>query len=243
MRCTALNMNMSINMLNKNQPKIILLSSSGIMLEFYNFIIYVLLASYISVLLFLRHPVSNSLLIAFSAYAVGYFAHPFCVVFFDFIAYYFRKQLMNINNFQEFIQKWYILPLTKVLHTHSWNLIHTSTILSFSALCFVTLFLLTPDYFSATLNLHLKNFVWINILGVIILSILCIVVSFFGDKINQQLILLLTAVITIAGSFFIYHIYTKNQDIYFIAILISAIVYSICWDNIPVMLINHIMKK
>lgn len=47
------------------------------MLEFYDFIIYALLASYISKLFFPIQSAITSLLIAFSAYAVGYLARPF----------------------------------------------------------------------------------------------------------------------------------------------------------------------
>ncbi len=356
-----MNMDRSINMLNKNQRKILWLSSLGGMLEFYDFIIYALLAGYISQLFFPTHSAINSLLIAFSAYAVGYFARPFggiifghfgdkygrkktftisilvmalstfvigilptyqsagmlapillvicriaqgfsvggeipgaityvsesapdkkafmtgfvfCFLIsgvaigfivealllqffsheqmlmhvwrvpfilggiFGFIAYYLRKQLMDIEDFQPFIQKEYALPITKVLHTHGWNLVYTTIIVSFGALCFVTLFLLLPAYFGTILNLHLKNFVWVNSLGVIILSVLCIIVGFFADKINRQVILLLTTIITMIASFFIYHIYTQSQDIYFVAIVLSAIICALCWGNIPAMLID-----
>ena len=85
-------------MLNKNQRKILLLSSLGGMLEFYDFIIYALLASYISQLFFPTHSAINSLLIAFSAYAVGYFARPFGgIIFGHFGDKYGRKKTFTIS--------------------------------------------------------------------------------------------------------------------------------------------------
>nr|WP_231138641.1 hypothetical protein [Francisella orientalis] len=50
------------------------------MLEFYDFIIYALLANYISTLFFPIQSAITFLLIAFSAYAVGYLARPFGVL-------------------------------------------------------------------------------------------------------------------------------------------------------------------
>lgn len=82
-------------MLQKNQRKALLLSSLGGMLEFYDFIIYALLASYISKLFFPIQSVITSLLIAFSAYAVGYLARPFGGIFGHFGDKYGRKKLLQ----------------------------------------------------------------------------------------------------------------------------------------------------
>ncbi|AJI45163.1 MFS transporter [Francisella tularensis subsp. novicida] len=348
-------------MLQKNQSKALLLSSLGGMLEFYDFIIYALLASYISKLFFPIQSAITSLLITFSAYAVGYLARPFggiifghfgdkygrkktftisilimalstfiigilptyssagiiapillvlCRVaqgvsiggeipgavtyvgeiapyrqgfvtgtifcflisgmaigfiveslllsyfnnseilsfgwripfilggIFGLIAYYLRRQLIDIKEFNPFVKEEFSLPITKMLLTHSWNLIYASIIVSFGALCFVTLFLLLPAYFSTILNLHLDNFTWVNSLGVIITSILCVVVGLFADKINKTLILFVSILATFAFSFIIYIIYTSYQDFYFIAIVLSGILVALCWGNIPAMLID-----
>ncbi|OIN83965.1 MFS transporter [Francisella sp. TX07-6608] len=348
-------------MLQKNQSKALLLSSLGGMLEFYDFIIYALLASYISKLFFPIQSAITSLLITFSAYAVGYLARPFggiifghfgdkygrkktftisilimalstfiigilptyssagiiapillvlCRVaqgvsiggeipgavtyvgeiapyrqgfvtgtifcflisgmaigfiveslllsyfnnseilsfgwripfilggLFGLIAYYLRRQLIDIKEFNPFVKEEFSLPITKMLLTHSWNLIYASIIVSFGALCFVTLFLLLPAYFSTILNLHLDNFTWVNSLGVIITSILCVVVGLFADKINKTLILFVSILATFAFSFIIYIIYTSYQDFYFIAIVLSGILVALCWGNIPAMLID-----
>ncbi|AJI63977.1 sugar (and other) transporter family protein [Francisella tularensis] len=83
-------------MLQKNQRKALLLSSLGGMLEFYDFIIYALLASYISKLFFPIQSAITSLLIAFSAYAVGYLARPFGgIIFGHFGDKYGRKKLLQ----------------------------------------------------------------------------------------------------------------------------------------------------
>ncbi len=350
-----------MKMLNKNQRKTLLLSSLGGMLEFYDFIIYALLASYISALFFPAYSAINSLLIAFSAYAVGYLVRPFggiifghfgdkhgrkktftisilimaistfligvlptfqsvgmlapillviCrvaqgfsvggeipgaityvsesapkrkgfmtgVVFcfltagvavgfiveavllqffsheqmlayawripfilggiFGFIAYYLRKQLMEIEDFKPFMQNEFSLPLTKVLLTHRWNLVYATIVVSFGALCFVTLFLLLPAYFGTILQLQLKNFVWINSLGVILLSVFCIIVGFLADKISRSIILIVSVIVAIFGSFIIYHIYVDHQNIYFIALVLSAILGALCWGSIPAILID-----
>ncbi|MEY8768236.1 MFS transporter [Francisella philomiragia] len=348
-------------MLQKNQRKALLLSSLGGMLEFYDFIIYALLASYISKLFFPIQSAITSLLIAFSAYAVGYLARPFggiifghfgdkygrkktftisilimalstfligilptyssigimapillvlcriaqgisvggeipgaityvgeavpekrgfmtAVIFgflilgvaigfiveslllefftsqsmltygwritfilgglFGLVAYYLRRQLIDIKEFNPFVNEEFSLPITKMLLTHRWNLIYSTIIVSFGALCFVTLFLLLPAYFSTILNLHLDNFTWINSLGVIIISILCVAVGLFADKVSRNLILLISIVATCAFSFVIYITYTSHQNFYFIAIVLSAILVALCWGNIPAMLID-----
>ncbi|MEY8673639.1 MFS transporter [Francisella philomiragia] len=348
-------------MLQKNQRKALLLSSLGGMLEFYDFIIYALLASYISKLFFPIQSAITSLLIAFSAYAVGYLARPFggiifghfgdkygrkktftisilimalstfligilptyssigimapillvlcriaqgisvggeipgaityvgeavpekrgfmtAVIFgflilgvaigfiveslllefftsqsmlaygwripfilgglFGLVAYYLRRQLIDIKEFNPFVNEEFSLPITKMLLTHRWNLIYSTIIVSFGALCFVTLFLLLPAYFSTILNLHLDNFTWINSLGVIIISILCVAVGLFADKVSRNLILLISILATCAFSFVIYTTYTSHQNFYFIAIVLSAILVALCWGNIPAMLID-----
>jgi len=85
-------------MLQKNQRKALLLSSLGGMLEFYDFIIYALLASYISKLFFPIQSAITSLLIAFSAYAVGYLARPFGgIIFGHFGDKYGRKKTFTIS--------------------------------------------------------------------------------------------------------------------------------------------------
>ncbi|MED7788121.1 MFS transporter [Francisella sp. 19X1-34] len=348
-------------MLQQNQRKALFLSSLGGILEFYDFIIYALLASYISKLFFPTGSAITSLLIAFSAYAVGYLARPlggiifghfgdkygrkktftisilimalstfiigilptynhigfiapillvlcrvvqgisvggeipgaityvgevapekkgfvtgviFCFLIagmalgfivesllldgfdkqqmflygwriafilggiFGIIAYFLRRQLMDIKGFNPFIEDEFSLPVTKMLLTHSWNFIYACIIVSFGALIFVTLFLLLPSYFSTVLKLHLKDFTWINSLGVIIISIFCVVVGFFADKINRSFILLVSIIATCAFSFFIYKTYVYNQNYYFLAIFISAILAALCWGNIPAILID-----
>ncbi|APC92461.1 MULTISPECIES: MFS transporter [Francisella] len=348
-------------MLQKKQREALLLSSLGGMLEFYDFIIYALLASYISKLFFPIQSAITSLLVAFSAYAVGYLARPFggvifghfgdkygrkktftisilvmalatfligvlptynnigiiapvllllcrvaqgisvggeipgaityigeavpdkrgfitAVIFgflvlgvaigfivesllleffttekmlsygwripfilgglFGLIAYYLRRKLIDIEDFSPFIKDEFSLPITKMFLTHRWNLIYSTIIVSFGALCFVTLFLLLPAYFTTILNLHLKNFIWINSLGVFIISIFCVIVGFFADKINRSFILLISLIATFAFSFIIYTIYTSYQEFYFVAIIISAILVALCWGNIPAMLID-----
>ncbi|QIW11012.1 MFS transporter [Francisella sp. LA112445] len=348
-------------MLQQNQRKALFLSSLGGILEFYDFIIYALLASFISKLFFPTESAITSLLIAFSAYAVGYLARPlggvifghfgdkygrkktftisilimalstfiigilptyshigfiapillvlcrvaqgisvggeipgavtyvgeivpekkglvtgviFCFLIagvalgfivesimleifdkqqmlsygwripfilgglFGIIAYYLRRQLIDIKEFSPFIKEEYSLPITKMLLTHSWNFIYACIIVSFGALVFVTLFLLLPSYFSTVLKLHLKDFTWINSLGVIIISIFCVVIGFFADKINRSFILLVSIIATCAFSFFIYKTYVYNQDYYFLAIFISAILVALCWGNIPAILID-----
>ncbi|AEE27130.1 MFS transporter [Francisella hispaniensis] len=348
-------------MLQKNQRKALLLSSLGGMLEFYDFIIYALLASYISKLFFPIQSAITSLLIAFSAYAVGYLARPFggiifghfgdkygrkktftisilimalstfligilptyssigimapillvlcrvaqgisvggeipgaityigeavpekrgfmtAVIFgflilgvaigfiveslllefftsqtildygwripfilgglFGLVAYYLRRQLIDIKEFNPFVNEEFSLPITKMLLTHRWNLIYSTIIVSFGALCFVTLFLLLPAYFSTILKLHLDNFTWLNSLGVIIISILCVAVGLFADKVNRNLILFVSILATCAFSFIIYTTYISHQDLYFIAIVLSAILVALCWGNIPAMLID-----
>ncbi len=68
------------------------------MLEFYDFIIYALLASYISKLFFPIQSAITSLLIAFSAYAVGYLARPFGgIIFGHFGDKYGRKKTFTIS--------------------------------------------------------------------------------------------------------------------------------------------------
>ncbi|WP_150467819.1 MFS transporter [Francisella sp. SYW-9] len=348
-------------MLQKNQSKALFLSSLGGMLEFYDFIIYALLASFISKLFFPTGSAITSLLITFSAYAIGYLARPlggiifghfgdkysrkktftisilimalstfiigilptynhigfiapillvlcrvaqgisvggeipgaityvgevvperqgfvtgtiFCfliagvavgfivesllLVFFNsaemlsygwripfilggifgLIAYYLRRQLIDIKEFNPFIKEEFSLPITKMLATHSWNFIYACIIVSFGALSFVTLFILLPSYFSTILKLHLKDFTWINSLGVIIISILCMVVGFFADKINRTFILLVSIIATCIFSFVIYNIYVYNQDYYFIAIVISAVLVALSWGNISAILID-----
>lgn len=348
-------------MLQKNQRKALFLSSLGGMLEFYDFIIYALLASFISKLFFPTGSAITSLLIAFSAYAIGYLARPlggvifghfgdkygrkktftisilimalstfiigilptyghagiiaplllvlcrvaqgvsvggeipgaityvgeiapdkkgfvtgtiFCFLIsgvaigfivesllleyfnsdqmlsygwripfiiggiFGLIAYYLRRQLIDIKEFNPFVKEEFSLPITKMLLTHRWNLIYASIIVSFGALCFVTLFLLLPSYFTTILNLHIENFTWINSLGVIILSIFCIIVGFFADKINRSFILLISIIATCVFSFIIYNTYVYNQGYYFLAIIVSAILAALCWGNIPAILID-----
>ena len=125
-----------------------------------------------------------------------------------------------------------------MLLTHSWNFIYACIIVSFGAIVFVTLFILLPSYFSTVLKLHLKDFTWINSLGVIIISIFCVIVGFFADKINRSFILLISIIATCAFSFFIYKTYVYNQDYYFLAIFINAILVGLCWGNISAILID-----
>lgn len=348
-------------MLKKEQRKALMLSSLGGMLEFYDFIIYALLASYIGKLFFPATSTINSLLIAFSVYAVGYFARPFggiifghfgdkfgrkktftisilvmasstfligCLpiyqtigmlapvllvmcraaqgfsiggeipgaityisevaphrkslmtgtifcflisgvalgfivealllqffshqqVFnwawripfiigglFGFIAYYLRRQLVEIKDFQPFIKKTFSMPLTKVIFTHTWNLIYSIIIVSFGALCFVTLFLLLPVYFNSILQFHIAGFAWISCVGVILTALACIAVGYFSDKLNKNLILACHCLCTLIGSFAVYHIYTTSQNIYFVGIVISVIIAGLAWGNIPAMLVD-----
>ncbi|BCD92347.1 proline/betaine transporter [Francisella halioticida] len=348
-------------MLQKNQRKALFLSSLGGVLEFYDFIIYLLLASYIAKLFFPVESAITSLLMTFSGYAVGYLARPFggiifghfgdkhgrkktftisilimalstfiigvlptynhigiiapvllilCriaqglsvgdeipgaityigeaapekkgfvtgVIFcflifgvalgfiveslllecfdkqqilsygwripfilgglFGIIAYFLRRELIDIKAFTPFIKEEYSLPVTKMLLTHSWNFIYACIVVSFGALSFVTLFLLLPTYFTTILQLHLKNFTWINSFGVIIISIFCVIIGFFADKINRSLILLVSIIATCVFSIFIYKIYVYNQDSYFLAIVISALLVALFWGNTPAILID-----
>nr|WP_234384248.1 MFS transporter [Francisella noatunensis] len=157
---------------------------------------------------------------------------------FGLVAYYLRRELIDIKEFNPFVNEEFSLPITKMLLTHRWNLTYSTIIVSFGALCFVTLFLLLPAYFSTILNLHLDNFTWINSLGVIIISILCVAVGLFADKVSRNLILLVNILATCAFSFIIYTTYTSHQNFYFIAIVLSAILVALCWGNIPAMLID-----
>ncbi len=100
------------------------------------------------------------------------------------------------------------------------------------------MFLFLPAYFTTILNLHIENLTWINSLGVIILSIFCIFVGLFADKINRSFILLTSIIATCIFSFVIYNTYIYNQDFYFLAIVISAVLAALCWGNIPAMLID-----
>jgi MFS family permease len=85
-------------MLQQNQRKALFLSSLGGILEFYDFIIYALLASFISKLFFPSGSAITSLLIAFSAYAVGYLARPLGgVIFGHFGDKYGRKKTFTIS--------------------------------------------------------------------------------------------------------------------------------------------------
>ena len=64
-------------MITKEQKRILYISSLGGMLEFYDFIIYALLAGYISTVFFPDATPINALLATFGTYTVGYFARPF----------------------------------------------------------------------------------------------------------------------------------------------------------------------
>ncbi len=64
-------------MITKEQKRILSISSLGGLLEFYDFIIYALLAGYISTIFFPNATPLNALLATFGTYAVGYFARPF----------------------------------------------------------------------------------------------------------------------------------------------------------------------
>src|SRR3990167_2565126 len=64
-------------MFNKAQRKLLFLSSLGGVLEFYDFIIYALLAGYLSKVFF---PLENnvaSLLVTFATFSIGYLVRPF----------------------------------------------------------------------------------------------------------------------------------------------------------------------
>ena len=339
----------------------LLLSGLGGMLEFYDFIIYALMATYISQLFFSTQSATVSLLITFSAYAVGYFVRPLggiifghfgdkygrkktftvsilimalstvaigllptyntiglwapcllilCriaqgfsvggeipgaityvgelldhkkglatgVIFFflilgvvlgylieslllssfssdqmlaygwrfafiiggvfGLIAYYLRFKLLNIEQFNSFEPRQYKLPISKVLLTHQWNLIYASIIVSFGALCFVTLFLFLPVYITSILNLNLANFTWLNSIGIFIFAVLIIPVGYISDKCDRTLILIITTVLTVILSFVIYYIYNYQINMYFFALVFSAIICALCWGNIPAMLID-----
>ncbi|OGT36680.1 MAG: hypothetical protein A3F12_00145 [Gammaproteobacteria bacterium RIFCSPHIGHO2_12_FULL_38_14] len=63
-------------MLTKNQRKLLFFSSLGGTLEFYDFIIYALLAGYISKAFFPAEKESVSLLLTFATFSLGYFVRP-----------------------------------------------------------------------------------------------------------------------------------------------------------------------
>ncbi len=348
-------------MLLREHKKALTLSSLGGLLEFYDFIIYALLAGYLSQLFFPETSSINGLLAVFSAYAVGYFARPFgglifghfgdkygrkktftisilmmalstlligllptyetigalapvfLVVFrifqgisvggeipgaityiseiapekkgfmtgtifcfltagvavgfiveavlltiythqvmldwawripfilggvFGLIAYYLRRQLMDIKSFRPFIEKEFALPVTKLLKTQLWNFIYGTVLVSFGALAFVTLFIFLPSYISKVLSLKLTNFIWMNSLGVIILSILCIAIGFCADKMSKTVLLVISCVLLLFLPTVIYGIYISQASYYFYAILLSAIVCAFCWGNIPAILVE-----
>ena len=63
--------------MNQSRRKTLIVCSIGGMLEFYDFIIYALLATYLSSIFFSANlsPLV-AVILAFSAYAVGYFTRP-----------------------------------------------------------------------------------------------------------------------------------------------------------------------
>jgi MFS family permease len=65
-----------------NRKKLLFFSGLGGVLEFYDFIIYALMASYLSHAFFPLKNSTTSLLITFATFAVGYFARPIGGVFF-----------------------------------------------------------------------------------------------------------------------------------------------------------------
>ncbi|MCP3940664.1 MAG: MHS family MFS transporter [Desulfobacteraceae bacterium] len=84
--------------MTKVQRQVLLLSSLGGLLEFYDFIIYALLASYISTIFFPSETAINSLLATFATYAVGYLARPFGgIVFGHYGDKYGRKKTFTVS--------------------------------------------------------------------------------------------------------------------------------------------------
>ena len=85
-------------MQDQGSKKAILLVSIGGMLEFYDFIIYALLASYIAKLFFPVASTINGVILAFSAYAVGYLARPLGgIIFGHFGDKYGRKKTFTMS--------------------------------------------------------------------------------------------------------------------------------------------------
>lgn len=63
-------------MFNKEQQRLLVLSSLGGVLEYYDFIIYALLASYISKAFFPSSNATSSLMITFATFSIGYLVRP-----------------------------------------------------------------------------------------------------------------------------------------------------------------------
>src|SRR6476659_7269230 len=62
--------------MKKNERKLLLLSSLGGVLEFYDFIIYALFANYIAKAFFITTNQFTSLMVSFATFAIGYLVRP-----------------------------------------------------------------------------------------------------------------------------------------------------------------------
>lgn len=92
---------------------------------------------------------------------------------------------MNIKDFEIFIQKNVLYRSQNYSSQITGCFMYKIIFISFDLVSFVTLFPLLSVYLITILCLYLKNLGWINSLGLITLSIYCIIVSFFTDNQNM----------------------------------------------------------
>src|ERR1700733_6860306 len=82
----------------RSQWRVIILSSLGGALEFYDFVIYSMFAQYIGAAFFPASNQLNSLIYSFSVFAVGKFSPPNGGIFFSLIGYkYGRRRVFIIS--------------------------------------------------------------------------------------------------------------------------------------------------
>jgi len=154
---------------------------------------------------------------------------------FGFFSYLMRRELEESTLFQSIQQQRATIPLLELFNKRAVNAFAAIFVVGLGA-CIITLvFLFTPAYLSKVLHLHIKYFIWYKTLAIFISAVLALLFGMYSDYTthSKKSLLALLGVSSIIFIYIIFRIYAYHQDLFAIALILSAILNGFAWGIIP----------
>ncbi|WP_299010518.1 MFS transporter [uncultured Shewanella sp.] len=153
---------------------------------------------------------------------------------FGIIAFYLRKKLIEIPEFQPYLNPKQPFPLIEVIKNHWQVSILGALLTGFGAIVIISLFTFLPVYLTKILNYNPHHLMWIIALFVFISALSCILFGWISDRVNNRVSLLILLVIgTGIFAFPIFYTYIHHFIYYPFVLFVSALLVGLCWGNIP----------
>jgi MFS family permease len=154
---------------------------------------------------------------------------------FGFFSYLMRRELEESTLFQSIRQQRVKLPLFELFNKRAVNALAAIFVVGLGA-CIITLvFLFTPAYLTKVLHLQIRYFIWYKTLAIFISAVLALLFGWYSDhtKYSKKSLLGLLGISSMVFIYLIFRIYVYHQNLFLVALMLSAVLNGFAWGIIP----------